>query len=86
VTDSGNVQRRAVALSKSASGEGRHLKLVRGGGAARNGKTVYLGLLCVVWLAIVWLLFVSFVDTSQSDRTNAPAGKMQPASRPPGGR
>jgi hypothetical protein len=67
-----------VASPKQASGDSPHLRLVgkRGGG---GGRTVYAVVLGVVWLVIVWLLFVSFVDTGRDDGTTPPT-KTQPAS------
>jgi hypothetical protein len=67
-----------VSSSHPTPGEGRHLRLIRTGGTPGGGKAVHAALLCVLWLAIVWLLFASFVDTGSSDRTNVP-GKSQPA-------
>lgn len=43
--------------------------------------TVYALALGILWLAIVWLVFVSFVDTGPDDRTTPP-GRSQSANVP----
>jgi hypothetical protein len=72
-----------VSSSNPTSGEGRHLRLIRTGGTPGTGKAIQAAVVCILWLAIVWLLFASLVDTRSDDRTNAPGGKSQPLSRAP---
>jgi hypothetical protein len=63
------------------SSDRRHLRIVRSRRSIASGKTVYAAVVCIVWIAIVWLLFVSLVDTSRNDRTNTPGGSVQPTQR-----
>lgn len=75
-----------MSSSTSTSGEGRHLRLIRTGGTPGTGKAIQAAVVCILWLAIVWLLFVSLVDTREDNRTNIPAGKSQPVRAPSGNR
>jgi hypothetical protein len=69
--------------SSNPTGEGRQLRLIRTRGTPGSGKTVAAAVACILWLAIVWLLYASLVDTRGDDRTKVPAGKSQPLTRAP---
>ncbi len=71
-----------MSRSRPALSAQDRLRVVRGGGGSKPAGVVALQavLACAVWVAIVWLLFASFVETPPQDqkaRVNDPGAVVR---------